>query len=402
MPTSPTPASGSFIALGVCILLAEAIYDLVFANLAYSLTGSTLAVTTTYALGYSAEILVTLLGAGFIDRVDKWRLLMVTQLVNIVLFAVAVLVLSQAQRSVQWVWGFAFMIDLVHQYSRLILFALVPFMFGADDIPRINAQLATFNGMARSLGPMLGALVIFNFGLSTSLLSSIALMGAALALGANLSRRSGPTLGGEPVRSTFAQRLEQGFSGAARASWQLLRTPRWRYFLAAYATCLLVISALTLLWVPLLRGFHGFNAAQTGYLFSLAAIGSIAGGLLLRERAEAAQTISWSHALMIAGIALSLSLRGNLWFSGAGMFIFQLGATLYLRSSASTIQLNVPKAIIGSWYGAIDFISRFAGLIGILLAGWVFDRFGAYAIYSILLGLLALSAVHRRVRRQAR
>lgn len=403
MRTSLTAGSGSFVVLGVCILMAEAIYDLVFANLAYTLTGSTLAVTTTYAIGYSAEILVTLLGAGFIDRVDKWRLLIATQLINMLLFALAVLVLSHADRSVQWVWCFAFMIDLVHQYSRLLLFTLIPFVFAPKQILRVNAQLAIFNGLARSLGPVIGALVIFNFGLSLSLLASIAFMGAALALTFRLSQRSGQALGHEPLSSSLAQRLQEGFSGAARACWQLLRTPRWRYFLLSYATCLLVISALTLLWIPLLRGFHGFSATQTGYLFAVAATGSIAGGLLLRGNdatTYAAQTIGWSHAVMIAGIGLSLSLRGNLWLSAGGMFIFQLGATLYLRNTASTIQLSVPKAIIGSWYGAIDFISRFAGLLGILLAGWVYDQFGAYVIYTILLGLLALSAVHWRGKRQ--
>ncbi|MCU1719413.1 MFS transporter [Pseudomonas sp. 5P_3.1_Bac2] len=405
MHTSRKAPAGLFVALGVCILLAEAIYDLVFANLAYSITGSSLAVTTTYAIGYSAEILVTLLGAGFIDRVDKWRLFVACQLLNILLFALAVLVLGNNTRSVQWVWVFAFMIDLVHQYSRLILFALIPFLFQPQQIPRVNGQLATFNGVARALGPVIGAVVIFNFGLSISLLASIAFLFVALALSLSLRVRNDSALTLDTTHSSLAQRLQEGVSGASRATWQLLRSARWRAFLAAYATCLLVISVLTLLWVPLLRGFHLFSAVQTGYLFSAAALGSIAGGLLLRGSGGAsttAQTLWRSHWVMILGISLSLCLRGNLWLTGGGMFIFQLGATLYFRTTASTIQLSVPKEIIGSWYGSIDFISRFAGLVGILLAGWAYDQIGTYAIYTLLLLLLALSALNWRVARQAR
>jgi hypothetical protein len=64
---------------------------------------------------------------------------------------------------------------------------------------------------------------------------------------------------------------------------------------------------------------------------------------------------------------------------------------MYFRTTASAIQTNVPKELIGSWYGAIDFISRFIGLAGILLAGWAFDIVGPYALYLVLISLLLVS-----------
>lgn len=396
--------AGSFVALGVLLILSEAIYDLVFANLAYSISGTTLAVTTTYAFGYSAEILVTLLGAGFIDRFNKWKLFIATQLVNIAVFAAAIVVLGVYDKSVEWVWFFAFFVDLIHQYSRLIMFALIPFLFTASDIPRINGLLATFNGVARTLGPAIGALVIFNVGMSISLLASIAFMLAALILTFSLSALNGSHPHLASADSSFAQRFHESVTGASRATIDLLRAPRWRYFLASYATCLLVVSVLSLLWVPLLRGFHGFSAVQTGYLFTVGATGAIAGGLALRTSGQAARvpsTILLSHLIMISGICVSLSLRGGIWLTGIGMFVFQFGTTLYFRTTASAIQLTVPKEIIGSWYGSIDFISRFAGLVGIILAGWAYDKVGTYSIYSILLLLLALSCFNWRGSRQA-
>ncbi|GGJ49224.1 hypothetical protein GCM10009085_48460 [Pseudomonas avellanae] len=83
-----------FASVSVLLALSEAVYDLAFANLAFTLTGTTLSVMTTYAIGYSAEIMVTLLGAGFIDRFDKWKLFIATQLVNIIIFSIAVACLS--------------------------------------------------------------------------------------------------------------------------------------------------------------------------------------------------------------------------------------------------------------------------------------------------------------------
>lgn len=402
---SATRPVRSFVALGVLLIPSEVIYDLVFANLAYSLAGTTLAVTTTYAVGYSAEILVTLLGAGFIDRFNKWKLFIATQLANIAVFALAVVVLGVYDQSVEWVWFFAFFVDLIHQYSRLIMFALVPFLFTSDHIPRVNGLLATFNGIARTLGPIIGALVIFTFGLSISLLASIAFMLAALALTLSLSTLNEPasTLGISSL--SFARRFQESVTGASRATVDLLRDPRWRYFLASYATCLLVVSVLALLWIPLLRGFHLFCEAQTGYLFCAGAAGAIAGGFALRTSGQTSRvpnTILLSHLIMIAGVCAALCLRGNIWLTGIGMFVFQFGTTLYFRTTANAIQLTVPKEIIGSWYGSIDFISRFAGLAGILLAGWAYDKLGTYAIYSVLLLLLGLSSVNWRSARQAR
>ncbi|WP_345118606.1 hypothetical protein [Bartonella pachyuromydis] len=113
-----------FIAIGCFLLLSEAIYDLVFANIAYSLTGKTTSVTTTYAIGYVAEIIVMILGAGFIDQFNKWRLFIATQILNIMVFALVMIVLSRDYIHIISLWGFAFFVDLIHHYSRLIFFLL--------------------------------------------------------------------------------------------------------------------------------------------------------------------------------------------------------------------------------------------------------------------------------------
>jgi predicted MFS family arabinose efflux permease len=388
-----------FASVGGFIALSEAIYDLVFANLAYSIAGTPSAVTTTYAVGYAAEILVTLLGAGFIDRFNKWKLFIGTQLINIVVFSIATLVLSKPNSSVATVWGFAFFVDLIHQYSRLIMFALIPFLFDREDIPRLNGFLSTLNGVARSVGPAIGAIAILQIGLSMSLAVSIAFMAIALLLAFSLYSSGGVQSAGIESRdaegSSFAQRFQDSVTGASRAAFSLFRSRQWRSFLGAYSTCVLVISVLALLWIPFLRDFHGFTSEQTGYLFAVGACGSIFGGLTGKRYStenSLSVLILSAHFVMLFGVIITLVSRGSITLVGAGLFAFQFGATVYFRTTASVIQLSVPKDIIGSWYGAIDFTSRFAGLAGILIAGWFYDHMGAYWVYSFLLVLLAASS----------
>ncbi|WP_229804783.1 MFS transporter [Paludibacterium paludis] len=392
----------TFIALGVFLALSEAIYDLAFANMAYTITGKTLSVTTTYAVGYGAEILVTLLGAGFIDRFNKWRLFLATQAANIIVFALAAVLLSRENPTVATVWFFAFFVDLIHQYSRLIVFALVPFLFAKDEIPRLNGMLAVCNGVAKALGPVVGAIAILYVGLPASLLGSIAFMVGALvltmALGVMSQASTIPAIVSVP-EERFRDRLQESVFGASRAAYQLLALPRWRWFLASYSSCVLVIGVLALLWIPLLRSFHGFSDAETGYLMSTGTFGAVIGGSMLRRHAQLSKLTSVlraAHFVMAFGIFVAFVVRGNPYVVGIGMFAFHVGTTMYFRSTASAIQTNIPKDVIGSWYGAIDFISRFVGLAGILFAGWAFDAIGPYALYTALLVLLLVSVLNWR------
>jgi Major Facilitator Superfamily len=387
----------AFIALGVFLVLSEAIYDLAFANMAYTITGKTAAVTTTYAIGYAAEILVTLLGAGFIDKFDKWRLFLATQAINVLVFAAAVVMLNRENPVVTTVWFFAFFVDLIHQYSRLIVFSMVPFLFAKAEIPAINGTLAICNGIARAVGPIIGAIAILYVGLPNSLLTSIAFMLGALVLTIALmliSRISWPRSKEVGTEDRLKNRLEESVWGASRAAYQLFSIPRWRWFIASYSSCVLVIGVLALLWIPLLRSFHGFSDAEAGYLLSTGALGATIGGFVLRRHAELSKLTSVlraAHVVMAVGVCVAIAVRGNMYSTGLGIFLFHVGSTMYFRTTASAIQTNVPKELIGSWYGAIDFISRFIGLAGILLAGWAFDIVGPYALYLVLISLLLVS-----------
>jgi hypothetical protein len=400
--STPPRVTLTFIALGVFLALSEAIYDLAFANMAYTITGKTLSVATTYAVGYGAEILVTLLGAGFIDHFNKWRLFVATQAANIIVFAVAVILLSRENPTVTTVWFFAFFVDLIHQYSRLIVFALVPFLFVKDEIPGLNGVLAACNGVAKALGPVVGAIAILYIGLPTSLVGSIAFMVGALVLTIALgvmSKAPATTSRVSAPEERFRDRLQESVFGASRAAYQLFALPRWRWFLASYSSCVLVIGVLALLWIPLLRGFHGFSDAETGYLMSTGAFGAVIGGIVLRRHAQLSKLTSVlraAHFVMAFGVGVAFVARGSPYVVGFGMFTFHVGTTMYFRSTASAIQTNIPKDVIGSWYGAIDFISRFAGLVGILFAGWAFDTIGPYALYTALLVLLLISVLYWR------
>ena len=78
---------------------------------------------------------------------------------------------------------------------------------------------------------------------------------------------------------------------------------------------------------------------------------------------------------------------------GLGVLLFDFAAVMYFRSTAVFIQTTVPQNMLGSWYGAIDFISRFVGMIGILAATRWVDQVGIVPVYGVLMGVVLLSSL---------
>src|SRR5690349_2637682 len=132
-----------------CMMLSEGVYDLVFAIMAYGASGRASTVATTYGIGYGAEILVTIAGAGFLDWVDRRRAFIATQLVSIALFVVALTVARLTSMTERTIWLFAFLADLVHHYARLALFTLLPSLFPREELGRIAGTRAIIVGISR-------------------------------------------------------------------------------------------------------------------------------------------------------------------------------------------------------------------------------------------------------------
>lgn len=377
----------------VALMLSEGIYDLVFANMAFSASGRAGSVATTYAVGYSAEILVTIFGAGFLDYFDKRRIFVGAQIVKIVLFASVVLISSMTTLSVPMIWGFAFAIDLIHHYSRLCAFVLIASLFDKTELPAIQGTNAVLGATAQIASPLLAAAAIAVFGLGASLGVSVGLQLVALALAVTMFQLAPYR---RAAREGAADGAKHALLGTLRASAEMARDRRWRPFLALYSGSGMLIAISVLLWIPLLRGLHDVPESTTGWFLSFGAVGMVLGGIAVRRVGDAGQRNRRyvSTALVVMSVSLAGAiLRPGAWvLVGAATLLFHVGLTLFFRVNAVLIQANLPPDRAGSWYGVVDFLGRIFGMIGVLSAGLLFDQLGPVWLFgAIAVGLAGCS-----------
>lgn len=378
------------------LALSEGIYDLVFALTAYAVSGRASSVAATYAVGYVAEILVTVGGAGFLDYFDKRKVFVRTQWLKIALFASFVALTSTISVAEPVIWTYAFAIDLVHHYSRLTVFAFVAASFDKQELPAIQGANGVLGGIMQIASPLLGAVAIGLLGATTALGVSVALQLAALVIAVALFRQlTYRPSRGESGGMTLRARAREAVTATTRATRDIVRDPRWRGFLVLYTGCNLLIAIAVLMWVPLLRGYHGVAESQVGWFLSLSGAGMVGGGVLLRYLPlddSYHRQLAFALAAMSVGLASSIAAPGALVPLVAGTLGFFVGMTLYFRTSTALIQANLPEDRIGAWFGAVDFVNRVGGMVGVLVAGIVFDAIGPYWLYGALVGLLIFTA----------
>jgi MFS family permease len=154
--------------------------------LVYRLTGS-LALVGVVNFAHLAGVFVVAPFSGVAaDRVDRRRLLLGTQLVATVLTAGLAAASSAGWVTTPLVIGVALVLGLAQAFAVPSLLAFVPQLVAPERLgPAVALNLITFN-LARVLGPVLGALVVARFGITTAFavnsLSFVALAAALLAV----------------------------------------------------------------------------------------------------------------------------------------------------------------------------------------------------------------------------
>jgi MFS family permease len=156
-----------------------------------------------------------------------------------------------------------------------------------------------------------------------------------------------------------------------------------------------------------LQVVRGYNAIQTGVIFTAAT-----GGILLSSLA--AQRLAQKHSqrtliitgfvTTIGGIAILLALVAgtpNPWAFAPGLLLIGLGVGVMLTPSVNVVQSMFPEDLQGEISGLSRCISNLGSSLGTAVAGTILvaglDK-GAYAAAMIVLGLIGLTGLGATLR----
>ena len=301
------------------------------------LTGSGVDLGIVVGLQFLPMLLLGPFGGLIADRVNKRRLLFVTQSAG-GLLALVLGILVVTDTVVLWqVYLLAGMLGMVNLFDNPARQTFMVEMVGRDDLPNaVSLNAALMNG-ARVIGPAIGGVIITVFGLGTCLFVNAASY-LAVIVGLSLMRTS--ELHRTPPVARARGQVRDGF----RYVWA---TPALRNVLLSVALIGIFAYNFTVTLALLAKDtFHGGAGAYAGLTACMGA-GAVVGGLLAAHRARPTPRLLQVLALIFGGLMAAVALAPTLLV--ADLLIVLMGAASigFIATANATLQLTADPAMRG-------------------------------------------------------
>ena len=335
------------------------------------------------------------LGGVFADRLDRQRVLFVTQTLSGLLAGVFAVTVGTHSIRLWIVYLLALALGFVNVFDNPARQSFISEMVSAEDLPNAVTLNSVAMNMARVLGAALGGVIAAAIGLALCFTCNALSFGAVLV---SLAAMRGSELFPAKRASKQKKQVRQGLR-------YVRNTPELLIPLVMIA----VIG--TLAWefqvsLPLMASkvFHG-GAASYGVMASVMGGGAVVGGLISaarsrpRARALCLAAIGWGIAILAAAVAPSLPLElAALVFVGYGSITFNSLAKTTLQLAAKPEMRGRVMALWAlAWLGSTP--------IGGPIVGWAGQAIGARwalvigGLAALACGVLALPALTRLDRR---
>jgi DHA3 family macrolide efflux protein-like MFS transporter len=355
--------------------------------LIYDMTGSASGVALWYISISLPSILFGSVVGVLIDRFDRQRVMIVSDLIRGVLVCIVPFARTPFQ-----VYTIAFAISFFYAIFDPAMEAVLPDIIkNEDDLIVANSLTAAANSAAVALGPAIGGLIIARMGLAAAFfLDALSFFISAIAIWVmkipQVEKR-------EKTRSRFRRDWLDGFIFVRNHPTTLL-------LILITALPMAVIGVHGSLLVVFARESLHVGGEGYGYLAGAIGIGTLVGSLGLgafgsRKRKSHLVQIG----LLFCGILLVLfGFTTTLWLAIIIRFAYGLGDTLYRTPASTMLQEEVPSQLRGRILSIGTALRDSALLLSSALAGVLADSLGANRIFmGVGLVLLSIGTVGGQV-----
>jgi len=335
------------------------------------------AVGVVTALQFAPQVLLVAWTGSAADRLDRRRLLMVTQtLMGALALGLGLLTLAGVVRA--WhVYVFAFLLGCVAAFDAPARQTFVADMVGEDDLSNAVALNSTSFNASRLIGPAISGLVIaavgsgwtflINAGSFVAVLASLLLMRpAALHPRDRTGRKHGGLIealryvGGRPDLRTLLIMLF--LFGALGLNFPV--------FISSMAVTVFHVGA---------QGF--------GLLTSAMAVGTVTGALLAARRERPAIPLIVAGAALFGGGYTLAALAPSYALFGATLALVGVASQMVTTPTISLVQMTTEPAMRGRVVALLMTIALGGQPIGAPLVGWIAQTFGPR--WAVAVGALA-------------
>ncbi|HEV2581298.1 MAG TPA: MFS transporter [Ktedonobacteraceae bacterium] len=391
---------------GLISLMGDWVLNVGLPIYVFLLTRSVLILSITVLLNALPNILLGSVAGVFVDRWDRKRTVIITNL--LLGLSLLPLLLVRAADRVWIVYIVAFVGASIEQFFMPAQSALLPTLVAEAHLVQANSLNSLSSNFARLVGPAIGGIVAAIFGLTGIVLADMASFLIAgllitfvkIAATSNVQAETSPPDNEIITKASFWRELVDGL--------RVIRSERTLAVILAMYSILMVGEGVFAVLYPVFvnRILHG-GAAQIGQLMSAQAIGGLLGGLLigwLGRRVMSRWTIGlFGMAFGLTDLAIfnTPAFFPFFWLT-AGLFVTAgLVGIAPMTGAQSLLQAKSPEAYRGRVFGVLGMLMGLCALIGTIAAGFLTDHLGLITVLNVqaagyvCAGLLALSLLPR-------
>lgn len=356
--------------------------------LVFQLTGSALSLALSTAAYMLPYLFFGLIIGAWVDRLDRKRLMIFTDLARAGIIATIPLLASFNALSVWWIYAVAFISSTLSIAFDAADFAAIPSLVSQDDLVTANGRITASYSAARVIGPLLaGGLVAFLplydvifFDALSFVVSSASL--ALIRSSFNATREKKTTR----IREDIVEGLRY-----------VLGHPVLRNISLMMALVNFVATSTHSQAVLFAKRQLGATDPQIGWLFSAGSVGVILLSLLagrLRKRFPFSKVAL--SALMLEGVVIvALSFTHIYWLALPLWALMSGLGILFNINTGSLRQAIVPNHLLGRIMSIAGVLAWSAIPLGSFLGGVIVDRTQnvsfVYAVIGVLVILIPLA-----------
>lgn len=364
--------------------------------LIFQLTGSTLGTAYAFLIELAPYILLAPVAGVLADRLDRRRLLIAVSLAQAA--ALVPLLLWPRLPVVYAVIAVEAALAALFDPAKN---ALLPTLVGPDDLVSANSLVGLNQNLGRLVGGPLGGLLLAAGDLRAIVAADAASFLLAVVLIAGLRTR---TVGDRHPQREGAASADNTAAGPAGHP---LRRKTVSIGLVVTGVASVAQGVFVVLFVVFVaRVLHG-DAAETGLLRGVQAVGAIGGGLLLAVTARIRPARLVGLSCLVFGLVALATWNAPRLTTAVPLYVVLFIAAgvpgvAMMAGMTTVLQSSTVDRERGRVFAALGFVSAAGQTVGMVAAGLLGDRLGAVTVLNgqagmyLLAGLLAVAFLSDR------
>lgn len=358
----------------------------------FQLTGSAMATGIMFAALTIPQLLISPLAGVFVDRLDRKRLMIISDLLRAGLVSCYLLVNTADQ--VWIIYLLAFAESAVSQFFRPSVTAVVPTLVeGEEELTRANAALGASFAVGQLAGPALGGVIVTNFGPHAAALfdAGTYLLSAGFVLFIHIPHRESAGAKLTDARKAIEEITRELLHGVR----VVLERPVLRVIMGSLAVLFLAQGVINVLLIVVVSRIWHAGAQELGWVVSGEGLGGIIGTIIvggLAARFSPKQMIVTGG--IISGLLFLIVVNqpsvyvaiGLILLSGIAFVGFNVGLTTLL-------QLGSDDANRGRVSSLMQTVMAASQLLSIAATTLLADSLGPGVLLNIAGGMFMLGGL---------